>query len=87
MDIKKVAQNTVASVLIAGGSFNAADQMNKDAIDKITEKAIELQQVIDWKADQVEVFEQQQAVIRRQKQILEKWDSCDLCKERCSPSR
>ena len=82
MEPKKLIQSTVASVLIAAGSFTAGGQMNENG-----QKVTEMQQAMAWSNDDVKVFEQQQAVIRRQKTILEKWDSCQLCKERCSTSQ
>lgn len=80
MEPKKIIQNSIAGALIAASSFTAGGQMQE-------QKIKEMQQAMAWTKDKVDVVEQQQGVIRRQREILDKWDSCQLCKERCAISQ
>ena len=81
MDIKKTLQGTVAAGIL-GTSFITGGQLTETRLN--AQHAVELKQTFAWTEDQVNVFNQQQAVIRRQREILDKWDSCELCKEKCS---
>lgn len=84
MDIKKTIQNTVAVGMI-GGSFVAGNQMTEYKLEELAKQnKIEIQQTMDWSNEQIDIFDQQQAVIRGQRRVLDKWDSCELCKEKCS---
>ncbi len=85
MDIKKTIQNTVVAGIIGSGSFAAGSQLTEHKLEELAnQNKKEIQQTMNWSNSQIDVFEQQQAVIRGQRRVLDQWDSCSLCKEKCS---